>query len=432
MLEFRINDYITLRLEHNHTTIYVNNEIFDQCRKILFINPHNNEKQKMLDSIDEAIEILSDHPPVDYRSSDFYITPEMEFWAHCSNLQAWVENDYDTRILHSNLAFPLLKKLVELGDTKAFHVFKEEIARRFLSGFPPVIQFLLNQGYLEYLNKEELEVLLDEFENILDNPISDLHDVKNSAILTNLTDYYLKRGLYYNFVRSIKLAAKETSLDKRTLNKLGEAYIFLEKFHKAIDVLKKCIELPPFDPKPYLELAYIYDEIGEYDNAKVMCNTVLNFHYYNKIAWIKLGDIYIHNNEYDKAIEACNIALSIDDQNPIPWCTLGSAYFYKGKYERAIELVKNSMEIDPKYVDGWKTLGDIYSTINDLDNAIDAYRTLTLFRPTHIGAWYDLAEIYFKMELYNESMKACKKCLELDSKFEKASILLQKLKALNI
>ena len=58
MLEFRINDYITLRLEHNHTTIYVNNEIFDQCRKILFINPHNNEKQKMIDSIDEAAEFL--------------------------------------------------------------------------------------------------------------------------------------------------------------------------------------------------------------------------------------------------------------------------------------------------------------------------------------------------------------------------------------
>ena len=90
------------------------------------------------------------------------------------------------------------------------------------------------------------------------------------------------------------------------------------------------------------------------------------------------------------------------------------------------------MEIDPKYVYGWKTLGDIYSTINDLDNAVDAYRTLTLFRPTHIGAWYDLAEIYFKMELYNESMIACTKCLDLDSKFEKASILLQKLKALNI
>ena len=431
MLEFKINKYITLRLEQDHTTIYVNNERFDQCKRILFTNPQNNVKQKEIDSIDEAIEVLRPDLPIEHRSNDIFITPEMEFWAHCSNLQAWIENDYDTRLLHSNLAFPLLKRLVKVGDMKAFSVFKEEIARRFLSGFPPVVQFLLNQGYLDYLNEEEIELLLDEFEKILDNPNSSIHEVKKSTILTNLADYYLKRGMYYNFVRSLKHASKVSTLSKRTLNQLGEAYIVLEKYNKAIATLKKCIEFPPYDPKPYLELAYVYDELGDYKNAIKMCETVLNYSYKDKYVWSKLGEIYLHNNDYDKAIEACNVALSVDDQNPIPWCTLGSAYFYKGKYERAIDLIQNSMEIDPKYVDGWKNLGDVYCAINDFDKAIDAYRTLTIFRPTHIVAWYSLAEIYFKIELFNESMKACKKCLELDSKFEKASILLQKLESSN-
>ena len=35
------------------------------------------------------------------------ITPKQEFWAHCSNLQTWNENYYDTRLIHTNLAFPL-------------------------------------------------------------------------------------------------------------------------------------------------------------------------------------------------------------------------------------------------------------------------------------------------------------------------------------
>lgn len=432
MLEFKINEYITLRLERNQTVIYIKNERFNQCKKILFINPQNNEKQKFIDSIDEAIETLSSTPPIDYSSRDFYITPEMEFRAHCSNLQAWAENDYDTRLLHSNLAFPLLKKLVELGDMKAFNVFKEEIARRFLSGFPPVLQFLLNQGYLDHLNKEESEVLMDEFEKILEDSNSVLHDVKNSSILTSLADYYLKRGMYYNVVKSIKYASKEYPLNKKTLNQLGEAYMFLGKYNKAIGILKQCTEIMPFDPKPFLELAFIYDEICEYNSAIEMCERVLKHQYDSKVAWSKLGDIYVHNNEFDKAIEACNVALNIDDQNPIPWCTLGCAYFYKGKYERAIDLIQNSMELDPKYVEGWKNLGDVYCAINDFDKAIDAYRTLTIFRPTNIIAWYSLAEIYFKMEIYNESLKACKKCLVLDSKFEKASILLQKLKALDL
>jgi hypothetical protein len=44
------------------------------------------------------------------------IPPEIRFWAHCSNLETWGENNYDTRLIHSNLAFPLLKKLTEAGD----------------------------------------------------------------------------------------------------------------------------------------------------------------------------------------------------------------------------------------------------------------------------------------------------------------------------
>ena len=70
----------------------------------------------------------------------------------------WNEFNYDTRLLHSNLAFPLLRKLTELGDFRAKKVFKEEIAKRVTTGYNPIIQFLTSEGYLEFLNFEELEV----------------------------------------------------------------------------------------------------------------------------------------------------------------------------------------------------------------------------------------------------------------------------------
>jgi Leucine-rich repeat (LRR) protein len=82
------------------------------------------------------------------------IDSETEFWAHCSNVQAWCENDYDTRLLHSNLSFPLLKKLTEVGDILAKKAFKEEIARRLESGYPPVIIFLIAENYIDFLDRE--------------------------------------------------------------------------------------------------------------------------------------------------------------------------------------------------------------------------------------------------------------------------------------
>ena len=101
----------------------------------------------LLFALDRSLEIRS----ITYTE----ITPETEFWGHCSNLQTWVENYYDSRLLHSNLAFPLLKALVEAGDQEAKKVFKDEIAERFAQGTPNVKLFLFNNSYLEFLNQEE-------------------------------------------------------------------------------------------------------------------------------------------------------------------------------------------------------------------------------------------------------------------------------------
>ena len=80
----------------------------------------------------------------------------------------WYENDYDTRILHRNLAFPLLRALVKVGDPLAKRVFKEEIALRLERGYPSVVIHLINQGYLKYFNKKELKFILEN-QNFINN-----------------------------------------------------------------------------------------------------------------------------------------------------------------------------------------------------------------------------------------------------------------------
>ncbi len=81
--------------------------------------------------------------------------PEVEFWGHCSNLQAWYEFEYNTKLLHRNLAFPLLKKLYEVGDPQAKKVFKDEILNRFFGGNSPVHQYIGGGGYLNFITAEE-------------------------------------------------------------------------------------------------------------------------------------------------------------------------------------------------------------------------------------------------------------------------------------
>ena len=186
---FEINNYLTLKLENNKSIIYVNNKKFIQCKYLLLNNQaykaevkkHNTNIDRIAESLDNSLEIPEEN--------EFQIPVETEFWAHCSNLQAWADNGYDTQILHSNLAFPLLKRLTEVGDPLAKEVFKKEIIERFRDGNQlSVMTFLVKEGYLDYLSWDESTSLYEEldfetFKQLKDQLKVMSEEVKNNFLI---------------------------------------------------------------------------------------------------------------------------------------------------------------------------------------------------------------------------------------------------------
>ncbi len=154
---FKVNDHITLKLFGKKTAIYVCNELFSICKRLVLnipkkeINSYND-----FDSIDEIIEhyeTITTSP----KSFPNQITSEEEFWGHCSNIQAWVEHNYDTKVLQSTrLSFPILKKLVDNDVRGALPILKEEIIMRLKSMSGDILLFFLEEGYMRLLSGEEL------------------------------------------------------------------------------------------------------------------------------------------------------------------------------------------------------------------------------------------------------------------------------------
>lgn len=199
MLTFRVNEFITLSLRDEKTVIYVNGEEFMQCKHLLLNIPTKQDNPfESIESIDAAAEALewseTEQEPVEYN-----IPLEVEFWGHCSNLQTWAEHNYDTRLIHSYLAFPLLKKLTDVGDKNAIKVFKLEILRRFIEGNYVTREFLINRRYLEYLTEEDIRVILPVEETMV---LEDLEEKLNiefsfSAYLKDSTDPEWPGNYYY-------------------------------------------------------------------------------------------------------------------------------------------------------------------------------------------------------------------------------------------
>ncbi|MFX0057991.1 MAG: hypothetical protein ACFE85_14740 [Candidatus Hodarchaeota archaeon] len=250
VVEYKVNPYITLKLESGKTFIYVNGRRFIQCiRLILNIPKHDIPLYDEIDSIDEAAELYQKHifqnriivadrilTPIINQKHD--ITPEQEFWGHCSNIQAWVEHEYDTRILKSNISFPLLRELTLAGDPLAKKVFKEEIALRLESGYPSVVQYLIEQGFIKHFTPFEFKTILDStklIENLSSNFQTLYKFLKSSVskfpdVLKEILIKILKLPNGKNIlIQSISEVVK-TSLSRFT-------YQFLKSIRKALESL---------------------------------------------------------------------------------------------------------------------------------------------------------------------------------------------------
>jgi len=236
---FKVNDFLTLKLVGDSTYIYIKEKRFIQCIRLsLQIPPQTRHLYEEIESIDEAAEVykqtlwqnrIVEGPMA--RPSRFQnrsITPEQEFLGHCSNIQAWAEHDYDTRLLHSNLSFPLLKALSDAGDPKAKAIFQEEIAIRLEGGYPSVVNYLLEQRYLRYLDKDQLKTLLRNYADVDDDEF--LEDIYNAEMIFR---YRLKNPNS----KFRKKKAKNTLLIVRSKSEIFD-----------LKTLKLFLELGEYDP----------------------------------------------------------------------------------------------------------------------------------------------------------------------------------------
>ncbi|MFX1501320.1 MAG: GTP-binding protein [Promethearchaeota archaeon] len=230
-VKFKINDYVYLKLEYGNINIYVKEKLFKYDNVI------------EIDDTDNVIEI-DDIESIDkINISEFFRTL-------CSNLQVWYENDYDTRLLHYNLAFPLLKALSKAGDPLAKKALKKEITRRLESGYPSVVSYLLNQKYLDYLTPEEINTILE-----------------NPKFKANLSEY--------------------------VLNTSTIPYLVLKKIRKLRE-LKDRIEPPHYDA------SYKIVVLGEPPNTTELVHRFI-FNLYKSDIKMTIGlDFFLKNLEIDK------------------------------------------------------------------------------------------------------------------------------------
>ncbi len=240
---FELNKYLSVQFRSRNTVIYVRKEPFIAC-KYLFMNAPSIESAKFFDSIDQMSESLNGQLEREITREEVGLSPEDEFWGHCSNLQVWVENDYDTCLLHRNLAFPLLKKLTTVGDAKAKKIFSKEVAKRFKSRSPTVQKFLVLENHMAHLRR-----------SILRNLINYADD---KEVLELLSARFRKKNDFSNNLKALKRLLWIDPIHRKAHLVLAFVYLNLDNLKKAKIVLKELLKLYPKDDEAISFLAQVY------------------------------------------------------------------------------------------------------------------------------------------------------------------------------
>jgi len=241
-IKFKLNDFLTVRFESNKTVIYVKGEPFKICKYLLMNIPSSEVCD--YDSIDQASEFYNKQLENEITPQEVGLTPEEEFKGHCSNLQVWVENNYDMCLLHRNLAFPLLKKLSSVGDSIAQEVLAQEILERFKSGSTTVQLFLISGKYLQFLKEECVE---DLFPYIADK-----------QVLSCLGGYFEHKRDLLSEIKVLNLLVEKDFVNYEYLMVLANRYIKIKDTRMAILVLRKILTLYKNDEKTLFFLAHLY------------------------------------------------------------------------------------------------------------------------------------------------------------------------------
>jgi tetratricopeptide (TPR) repeat protein len=171
--------------------------------------------------------------------------------------------------------------------------------------------------------------------------------VKYSDKASQKEKYYIKGFEAYasrNYTQAIKELQKIVERypdDKEAFFTLGFIYYHsLQQSEEAVRHFNKAIEIDPLYKIVYNQLAYAYDDIGDFEKSIWAINQYIRIAPEEANPYDSRGDLYAYNGKIDQAIESYKKALEIKPDFYMSLRKLGHMYLFKREYAKAESCYK--------------------------------------------------------------------------------------------
>lgn len=184
-----------------------------------------------------------------------------------------------------------------------------------------------------------------------------------------------------SYLPLLELSVKENPTDDRNMHYLGREYMFHHEWNKCIDTLIKHLDLPTatWKDERCASMRYIlrsYKSLKRYKEAKMWGNLAINEAPYLRDPYMEMAILEYELGNYEEVIKLCNTALKIKTHpktyiNEIfSWDMtiydlLSISLFYENKLEESLKYLNIILENEPhnkRIIDNKKIIENMLKT----------------------------------------------------------------------
>lgn len=147
----------------------------------------------------------------------------------------------------------------------------------------------------------------------------------------------------------LKQTLKVDVNNTKALQLLGLSYHKLQKYNEAIFVFNRILKEEE-NAETYNNLSLCYVCINQADKAIETIKKAIELEPNKHIYYSNLSLHYAAKRELDKAVESIQKSISLKKDDPTIWANLGSIYGQKKELNKAIECFEKAIELDPSNI----------------------------------------------------------------------------------
>lgn len=267
------------------------------------------------------------------------------------------------------------------------------------------------------------------------NPQAALHDINKAlAIDSNVAVLREANGEYYFMINRGRAAQKEweacIKLDPENSNclmKLGELYIAVKNYERALEMINRQLDIDNKDAQAYfmkgivvrdkyndtaLALQYFQNAVDlkqDFVDALDMLGVTLSYRgdtlapfYYKRILeyqpnrydiYYKLGAYYMNQNQENRALEAFTNAVQINPADAESYYSMGYIHLQLRQFAQARDLFTQSINARDRNYKAYYGRGYSFEMLGDVINAQKDYKKAIEILPMYTPAKEALARV---------------------------------------